>query len=222
MEQVCHGVYLVAGGHVSGSGDAMSYLVQAEKNYLIDAGAELNSGKQILERIERAGQGSAKLADLLITHCHVDHIGGVQPIVEATGCEVICHEADASAVESGDPLLTAANWYDVKLPMVTVTQKLHGNFGNVGEIGWVHTPGHTPGSVAFTFQSQDGLVLFGQDIHGPFSKEFNSDITLWAKSMKTMIGLEADILCEGHFGVYKGKEKVRTFIEGHLQRHGFA
>jgi len=31
-----------------------------------------------------------------------------------------------------------------------------------------------------------------------------------------MLSLDADILCEGHFGVYVGREKVRDFIESFL------
>lgn len=222
MDRICQGVYLVAGGSVSGGGDAMSYFVHADRDYLIDAGAEKRSGSQILNRMELAGRDPANLAAILVTHCHVDHIGGLQPIIEQTGCEVICHEYDSDAVESGDPLLTAANWYNVKLPLVKVTQRLQGISGNIGNIDWIHTPGHTPGSVVYTFRSKDGLVLFGQDIHGPFSKDFNSDEDLWADSMCKLIALEADILCEGHFGVYNGKARVREFIEGHLKRHGYS
>jgi hypothetical protein len=33
-----------------------------------------------------------------------------------------------------------------------------------------------------------------------------------------MLGLDADILCEGHFGIYRGKEKVKKFIGSFL--HG--
>ncbi len=36
------------------------------------------------------------------------------------------------------------------------------------------------------------------------------------KSLKLLISLEADILCEGHFGVYRGKEEVKKFIRSFL------
>jgi hypothetical protein len=32
-----------------------------------------------------------------------------------------------------------------------------------------------------------------------------------------MLDLEADILCEGHFGIYRGKDRVKTFITSFLQ-----
>jgi hypothetical protein len=31
-----------------------------------------------------------------------------------------------------------------------------------------------------------------------------------------MMGLNADVLCEGHFGIYRGKEKVSRFIQSYL------
>jgi hypothetical protein len=38
----------------------------------------------------------------------------------------------------------------------------------------------------------------------------------YVKSLEFMLSLEADILCEGHFGVYIGKDRVRDFIESFL------
>ncbi|NLN88481.1 MAG: Zn-dependent hydrolase, partial [Syntrophomonadaceae bacterium] len=61
-------------------------------------------------------------------------------------------------------------------------------------------------------------VLFGQDIHGPFNEEWGSDMQQWRKSMQTLLDLEADILCEGHFGVYQPAKAVKKYIEGYLQR----
>lgn len=38
----------------------------------------------------------------------------------------------------------------------------------------------------------------------------------YRKSLEFMLGLGADILCEGHFGVFKGKEKVAEFIRSFM------
>jgi glyoxylase-like metal-dependent hydrolase (beta-lactamase superfamily II) len=58
-------------------------------------------------------------------------------------------------------------------------------------------------------------VLFGQDLHGPFSSGFLSDLHDYQDSMQKLLDLEADILCEGHFGVFKPAEEVRKYIEMH-------
>jgi len=62
-------------------------------------------------------------------------------------------------------------------------------------------------------------VLFGQDIHGPFNQAFGSDIEAWKMSMQMLLSLDADILCEGHFGIYQPKNKVRDYIERYLEEY---
>jgi len=91
-------------------------------------------------------------------------------------------------------------------------------FGEV-EFNIIHTPGHTPGSLAVYCDISDKRILFGQDIHGPFDVSFGSDINAWKKSMNKLLALDADILCEGHFGVFKGKEKVNEYIKSYLDKY---
>ena len=60
-------------------------------------------------------------------------------------------------------------------------------------------------------------VLFGQDVHGPYFLP-GSNIADARVSLLKLIDIEADILCEGHFGVYQPASEVRLYIEGYL--HG--
>ncbi len=62
-------------------------------------------------------------------------------------------------------------------------------------------------------------ILFGQDIHGPFLLSFGSDVEEWKKSMKKLLDLEADILCEGHFGIYRSKDSVGKYIKSYLKMY---
>lgn len=166
MKRVCQGVYLTSGGGYGNDTDAMCYLVESDNLVLIDAGAEPSSGHHILESLAELSFDIGRIAHLILTHGHVDHIGGTSAIASRTGCPVVCHALDAEAVRTGDPIKTAADWYDIQLPPVNVDIELTGNEGAVGGLNWIHIPGHTPGSIAITFQSLEGLVLFGQDIHG--------------------------------------------------------
>jgi glyoxylase-like metal-dependent hydrolase (beta-lactamase superfamily II) len=79
-----------------------------------------------------------------------------------------------------------------------------------------HTPGHTPGSCVATVYSDNMLVLFGQDIHGPLHPDLKSDRKDYIESLAFMASLDADILCEGHYGVITGRNKVREFIESFI------
>jgi hypothetical protein len=37
--------------------------------------------------------------------------------------------------------------------------------------------------------------------------------------MKQLLELKADILCEGHFGIYKPRERVERYIQGYLDQY---
>ena len=126
-------------------------------------------------------------------------------------------------MEMGDSIKTAANWYGTTFPPTKVDQKLTGKheifkFGQE-ELHCLHTPGHTPGSISVYLDRNGKRVLFGQDIHGPFNAAFGSDIEAWKKSMQTLLALNADILCEGHFGIYQPKDRVRDYIERYLEEY---
>ncbi len=79
-----------------------------------------------------------------------------------------------------------------------------------------HCPGHSPGSLVYTAVLAGQTVLFGQDIHGLLHPSLLSDRSQYRDSLKFPLNLEADILCEGHFGVYKGRENVQNFIRQYL------
>ncbi|MFY9399353.1 MAG: MBL fold metallo-hydrolase [Desulfomonilia bacterium] len=223
-ETICEGVYLVGGASLSHFEDAMAFAVECSGELvLIDSGA--GRGARALEmNIRSIAGGTAKPSTLILTHCHVDHIGSAKHLRDAFGCRVLAHELDAGAIETGDPALTAASWYGIALPKTPVDRRLKGDHEIITaadgqEFHCLHTPGHTPGSISVYLDRGGKRVLFGQDIHGPFSDEFNSDIALWRESMERLLELEADILCEGHFGIFTGKDRVRRYIQDYLDRY---
>jgi glyoxylase-like metal-dependent hydrolase (beta-lactamase superfamily II) len=59
-------------------------------------------------------------------------------------------------------------------------------------------------------------VLFGQDVHGPLDPSFLSNRDDYIRSLNFMLDLNADILCEGHYGIYRGKDRIEKFIRSYL------
>jgi hypothetical protein len=55
-------------------------------------------------------------------------------------------------------------------------------------------------------------ALLAQDIHGPPDPRLLSDTRDYFRSLELLLSLGVDILCEGHFGVYKGRKAVERFI----------
>jgi glyoxylase-like metal-dependent hydrolase (beta-lactamase superfamily II) len=222
FEQVCKGVFLVGGGQYSDVRDCLVYAVDAGDLVLIDSGCGPGWWR-ICDNLREAGFDPFKLHTLVLTHCHVDHIGAAAKIKEDTRCRIVVHALDASAIKLADRTRTAAGWYAITLRPMRADKEITGAEETLkfsrGELRLLHTPGHTPGSMVALFETDGKRVLFGQDIHGPFEPDFDSDIGAWRDSMRRLLELDADILCEGHYGVFRGKDAVRQFIERHLAAH---
>jgi len=159
---------------------------------------------------------------LLITHCHYDHTGGAAELKRRVGLDIVAHALDAPFLEAGDNRVTAANWYGARIEPFRVDKKLDGSRGQVmlggRKVEAVHVPGHSPGSVVYLTESDGLKVLFAQDVHGPLDASFQSDRKDYQQSLKMMLSIEVDVLCEGHFGVYRGKTEVADFIRQFMKQ----
>jgi len=157
---------------------------------------------------------------LFLTHCHYDHTGGAAAVRNRYGCRIVVHELDAAYLENGDSTVTAATWYGARMRPLKIDYKIKNeketfSVGN-GRLIAHHCPGHSPGSVVYLAQLDSTLILFGQDVHGPLDPSFLSNTDDYKRSLKFLLELNADILCEGHFGVYRGKEVIDRFIRSYL------
>jgi glyoxylase-like metal-dependent hydrolase (beta-lactamase superfamily II) len=219
--KILEDLWQVGGAGLTDPGDAAIYLVRfGHKAALIDAGtgqAHSRLKKNIAECLSR----DVQLEYLLLTHCHFDHTGGAEAARREFGCRIAAHELDAVYLESGDPDVTAASWYGSHLEPLTIDIKFRGEestlaIGN-GSVTVIHWPGHSPGSVVYTTRIQDQLVLFGQDVHGPIHPSLLSDEGKYQESLTKLLKLDADLLLEGHFGVFRTNTEVKEFIQSFMK-----
>ncbi len=215
------GVYMVGGPGITSGDDCCVYLLEDHgEACIIDTGAG-RSTLMILDNIRAAGIDPEKVRYIIVTHGHIDHIGGLKQLRDALQADIIAHRLDLPAIEEGRPELTAAAWYGVEYRGVQVNRVLDGNEAiSLGQIKLhcVHAPGHTPGSISVYTDLNGKRILFAQDVHGPFMREWGSDKKEWRKSMQYLISLNADVLCEGHYGIYSPGNQVRAYIEGYLTK----
>ena len=208
-------VYAIGGPELSHPYDCSVYLISGTELVLIDSGAG-ESFNQLVDNIQSLGFKPEKLKAVIATHAHIDHIGALYQFREKFGVQVIAHELEAKAIETGVGI--GAEFYGIAYKPCKVDIKLSKGEESIQYGGYelkaVHIPGHTPGSIA-VYVDMDKRVLFGQDIHGPyFLKGANP---MQAKiSLQKLIDLEADILCEGHFGIYQPASEVMRYIREYL------
>ncbi len=213
-------IFQVGGSGFTAPEDAAVYLISVDgQAAIVDAGCG-NAIDKLLENIRRCGVVDESIDYLLITHCHYDHTGGAAALKQQLGLKVVAHEKDAVFLEKGNQKVTGASWYGSVLKPFKIDVRLTRSeeviLLGAHPVTALHVPGHSPGSVVYLMESGGQKVLFAQDVHGPIHPDLLSDPVKYQRSLKRMVELDADILCEGHFGIFRGKEHVREFIRSFM------
>lgn len=129
---------------------------------VIDPGLAQRGGPAHL--LARLGALELRLKQIIITHAHIDHVGGALALKEATGAPVLLHQADLALLAAMD---VQAGWLGIAPPSVVAPDAsaedgLRVGFASLpGEI--LHTPGHTEGSVCVLFR-EAGLLIAGDTL----------------------------------------------------------
>ena len=218
--QITKEIFQVGGSQLTTAEDAAIYLINfAGRAALVDAGGG-GAQDRLLANIKACGVMPEQIEYLLITHCHYDHTGGARALKDLLPCQVVAHELEAPFLEQGDNVATAANWYGARMSPFEIDRKILGKQEEIRLAGRViqalHAPGHSPGSLVYFTESEGKKVLFAQDVHGPLHPDLKSNQGDYRRSLEMILALDADILCEGHYGVCNGKRKVSYFIKRFL------
>jgi len=137
---------------------ANCYIVGSEFNkegMIIDPGDE---AEVILRDVKDLG---LEIRSIVLTHGHIDHIGALKEVKEATGAEVAIHTDEANSLQE-QPLSTLFGLsYPTPLPPDRLLQD--GDSLDIGDLHfWVlHTPGHSPGGICLL---GEGVVFSGDTL----------------------------------------------------------
>jgi len=120
---------------------------------VIDPGANIEG---ILARCAKLG---LTIKQIIVTHYHVDHVGGAMKLKAATGAPILLNQADHDLLATVD---VQAKWLGMEPPgevIVDLTLS-DGDKVKAGKIeGQVlHTPGHTEGSICVYFEAEKKLI----------------------------------------------------------------
>ncbi|MBV9504223.1 MAG: MBL fold metallo-hydrolase [Acidobacteriia bacterium] len=122
-------------------------------------GLVVDPGDNIAEILEIIGRHGLQVNAIVVTHAHIDHIGGAQKLKLATGAPVYMNLND---VELQKMLDIQAAWLGMEEPeQVAIDSGLkEGDRLLIGaaEFHVLETPGHTPGSTSLWIPSEGKLI----------------------------------------------------------------
>jgi glyoxylase-like metal-dependent hydrolase (beta-lactamase superfamily II) len=186
---------------------------------LIDTGTPADA-EQILGSIADLGREPADVRHILVTHCHVDHAGGLAKLKDATGAPAYMHPTDAEMVRSGQALrpftrtpgvLDEATFRQLfsnppsTQPATEVEREvLDGETLDLaGGMRAIHVPGHCAGQLAFLWTGDgSGGVLFAADAAANVGRlslsPTHEDVEAGKCSAARLAGLDFEVACFGH------------------------
>lgn len=123
----------------------------------------LDPGDEVDRILAVIHKHNLKVRAIVNTHAHIDHVGGLRKLQEATGAPVFMHKDDLELYRRLD---MQAHWLGVRTPeMIDVDDFLReGDAVRWGryEARVLHTPGHTPGSLSLYLPAENSAVGPGE------------------------------------------------------------
>lgn len=124
----------------------------------------IDPGDNVPEILARLAAHKLRLKQIVVTHAHIDHVGGALQLKRATGAPILLNQNDLPLLRLMD---VQAGWLGTAVPEVAPPDESAEHGMNVGIEGHaaqvIHTPGHTPGSICLYFEP-DRLLLAGDTL----------------------------------------------------------
>ncbi|PYX78812.1 MAG: MBL fold metallo-hydrolase [Acidobacteria bacterium] len=148
-------------------------------------GIVIDPGDDVEDVLALVRKHNLEVKQIVITHAHIDHVGGAMKLRQATGAPILLNQNDAALLKMMD---AQAAWVGMASPgKIEIDQSLgQEDVVKTGSLtaSVLHTPGHTEGSICLYFAGEKKLIagdtLFAGSIGrtdlpgGSFKKIINS------------------------------------------------
>jgi hydroxyacylglutathione hydrolase len=191
-------VFTIPGRHY----DSNIYIVVGELPTIIDTGTGFYT-QEIIKTIETIIK-LPRIRQILLTHEHYDHVGGVQEILKTTkgAATIFAHQGIIAKLNEGKS--TFAEMLGGVMPKIKVDVPLSDNTAlTVGDhpFSVLFTPGHSVGSLCF-YNATEGILFSGDTIfaNGGFGRyDFpGGDFHLLLQSIERLSSLHVKTIYPGH------------------------
>jgi metallo-beta-lactamase class B len=197
-----------------GTAGLSSVLITSDDGLILLDAALPQSAAAIDTSIRALGFRTRDIRLILSSHAHFDHAGGIAAIQRASGAVVAAGPAGVRALEMGEPgpddpqygFGRQANAFPAVPQVRAVADREILRVGSLSVTAHL-TPGHTPGSAAWTWQSCEGArclnVVYADSLNPVSAPEFRfagerGRVDAFRRSIARVASLPCDILLSVH------------------------
>src|SRR6201984_2698531 len=127
----------------------------------------IDPGDEIEDILALVREHKLQVKQIVITHAHIDHVGGAMKLKAATGAPILMNQNDYALLKMVD---MQAAWVGMRPPgAVEVDEAVsQGRVLKIGKISSnvIHTPGHTEGSICLYFPAENKLIAWAPVFSG--------------------------------------------------------
>jgi hydroxyacylglutathione hydrolase len=122
-------------------------------------GMVIDPGDDIEDVLALVRKHNLKIKQIVVTHAHIDHVGGAMKLRATTGAPIVLNQNDHALLQMLD---VQAAWIGVPTPGKVEIDQSIGEADTVKagvlSANVLHTPGHTEGSICLYFPAEKKLI----------------------------------------------------------------